>query len=133
MEYGEDDESDSDVDNTFLEERIWDDLEYNEDSVLDNSFGECDSSSNEGGDIEEDVVQLVGVVYEDVVQVRFYFLTKCILWLQTIQNQVTMTIQDETCGSTVDSSCQSPLKCFSLFFSDVVFDFLTKNTNEYAM
>ena len=49
MEYGE---SDSDVDNAFLEERIWDDLEYNEDSVLDNSFGECDSSSNEGGDIE---------------------------------------------------------------------------------
>ena len=27
MEYGEGDESDSDVDDTFLEERIWDDLE----------------------------------------------------------------------------------------------------------
>ena len=39
MECGEDEESDTDVDNTFLEERIWDDLEYNEDSVLDNSFG----------------------------------------------------------------------------------------------
>ena len=57
MECGEDEESDSDVDNTFLEERIWDDLEYKEDSVLDNSFGECtgyDSSSNETGDIEND-------------------------------------------------------------------------------
>ena len=41
--------------------------------------------------------------------------------------------QDETCGSTVDRACQSPLECFSLFFSDVVFDFLTKNTNEYDM
>ena len=54
MEYGVGDESDSDVDDTFLEERIWDDLEYNEDGVLDNSFGECDSSSSEGGDIEND-------------------------------------------------------------------------------
>ena len=43
------------------------------------------------------------------------------------------TLQDETCGSTVDRSCQSPLKCFSLFFSEVVLDFLKKNTNEYAM
>ena len=43
------------------------------------------------------------------------------------------TLQDETCGSTVDRFCQSALECFSLFFSDVVFDFLTKNTNEYAM
>ena len=43
------------------------------------------------------------------------------------------TLQDETCGSTVDRSCQSLLECFSLFFSDVVFDFLTKNTNEYTM
>ena len=41
--------------------------------------------------------------------------------------------QDETCGSTVDRSCQSPLECFFLFFSDFVFDFLTKNTNEYAI
>ena len=120
MEYGEGDESDSDIDDTFLEERIWDDLEYNEESVLDHSFEECDSSSNEGGDtendtgnrtrtgdgtvrgcgrgrgtgvevvvylgevalfnkeflilveemtlLEEDVVQLVDVVYEDVVE-----------------------------------------------------------------
>ena len=41
MEYGEDKDCDTDVDNIFLEERIWDDLEYNDDSVLDNSFGEC--------------------------------------------------------------------------------------------
>ena len=54
MEYGEGDESDSDIDDTFLEERIWDDLEYNEESVLDHSFEECDSSSNEGGDTEND-------------------------------------------------------------------------------
>ena len=33
----------------------------------------------------------------------------------------------------MDRFCQSPLECFSLFFGDVVFDFLTKNTNEYAM
>ena len=38
------------------------------------------------------------------------------------------TLQDETCVSTVDRSCQSPLNCFSLFFSEVVLDFLTKNT-----
>ena len=43
------------------------------------------------------------------------------------------TLQDETCGSTVDRSYQSPLECFSLFFSGVVWDFLTKNTNDYAM
>ena len=35
MECGEDEESDSDVDNTFLEERIWDDLEYNEENAVD--------------------------------------------------------------------------------------------------
>ena len=44
MEYWEGDESDSDIDDTFLEERIWDDLEYNKESVLDHSFEECDSS-----------------------------------------------------------------------------------------
>ena len=57
MECGEDEETDSDVDNAYLEDRIWDDLEYNENSELDNSFGECsgyDSSSNEAGDIEND-------------------------------------------------------------------------------
>ena len=57
MECGEDEESDSDVDNTFLEERIWNDLEYNEDIVLQNSFGECsgyDTSSNEAGEVEND-------------------------------------------------------------------------------
>ena len=43
------------------------------------------------------------------------------------------TLQDETCGSTVDRSCQFSLECFSLFFSKVVLDFLTKNTNKYAM
>ena len=43
------------------------------------------------------------------------------------------TLQNETCGSTVDRFCQSPLECFSLFFGDVVFDFLIKNTNKYAM
>ena len=55
MECGEDEETDSDVDNAYLEERIWDDLEYNENSELDNSFSECsgyNSSSNEAGDIE---------------------------------------------------------------------------------
>ena len=54
MEFGEGDKSDSDIDDTFLEERIWDDLEYNEESVLDHSFEECDSSSNEGGDVDND-------------------------------------------------------------------------------
>ena len=57
MECGEDKETDTDVDNTFLKERIWDDLENNEISELDNSFRECsgcDSSSNEVGDIEND-------------------------------------------------------------------------------
>ena len=54
MEYGEGNESDSDIGDTFLEERIWDDLEYNEESVLDHSFEECDSSSNVGGGAEND-------------------------------------------------------------------------------
>ena len=35
MECGEDEETDSDVDNVYLEERIWDDLEYNENTKLD--------------------------------------------------------------------------------------------------
>ena len=42
------------------------------------------------------------------------------------------TLQDKTCCSTVDRSCQSPLECFSLFCREVVWDFLPKNTNEYA-
>ena len=42
------------------------------------------------------------------------------------------TLQDETCYSTVDRSCRSPLECFSLFISEVVWDFLTKNINDYA-
>ena len=54
MEYGEGNESDSDIGDTFLEERIWDDLEYNEESVLDHSFEECDSSSNVGAGAEND-------------------------------------------------------------------------------
>ena len=47
-----------------------------------------------------------------------------------MQYQVTIainTLQDETCGTTVDRSSQSPLESFSLFFSEVVWDFLTKN------
>ena len=35
------------------------------------------------------------------------------------------TLQDETCGSTVDRSCQSPLECFSLFF--------TKKCNDHTI
>ena len=55
MECGEDEETDSDVDNAHLEERIWNDLEYNENNELDNSIGECsgyNSSSNDASDIE---------------------------------------------------------------------------------
>ena len=55
MECGEDEETDSDVDNAYLKERIWDDLEYNENNELDNSFSKCsgyNSSSNEAGDIK---------------------------------------------------------------------------------
>ena len=38
MECGEDEETDSDVDNVYLEERIWNDLEYNENSDLLNYY-----------------------------------------------------------------------------------------------
>ena len=52
MECGEYEETDSNVDTVYLEERIWD-----ENSELDNSFGECIgydySSSNEAG-VEND-------------------------------------------------------------------------------
>ena len=44
----------------------------------------------------------------------------------------THTIFRETPGSTVDDSCQTPEECFSLFFSDEVWQFLVDNTNEYA-
>ena len=57
MECREDEKTDSDVDNVHSEERIWDHLEYNENSELDNTFGKCSgysSSSNEAGDIEND-------------------------------------------------------------------------------
>ena len=77
MEYGEDEETDSDVDNAYLKERIWDDLEYNENNALDNSFSKCsgyDSSSDEPGDIKNNT----GNSYEkscvrgcgDVVQLK---------------------------------------------------------------
>ena len=77
MEYGEDEETDSDVDNAYLKERIWDDLEYNENNELDNSFNECsryNSSSDEASDIKNNT----GNSYEqscvrgcgDVVQLK---------------------------------------------------------------
>lgn len=44
----------------------------------------------------------------------------------------THTIFRETPGSNVGGSCQTPEECFSLFFSDDVWQFLVDNTNEYA-
>ena len=35
-------------------------------------------------------------------------------------------------GSNVDPSVHSPEECFSLFFSDALWQFLVDNTNKYA-
>ena len=39
---------------------------------------------------------------------------------------------NKTIGSTADASCQSPEDFFSIFFTDVVWQYLVDKTNKYA-
>ena len=39
---------------------------------------------------------------------------------------------NEAVGSNADPSCQTSEECFSLFFSEEVWQLLVDNTNEYA-
>ena len=63
------------------------------------------------------------------MQIFVYYYMYCIILGDMPPNHPPF---NESGGSNVDASCQTPGECFSVFFSDTIWQFLIDNTNQYA-